>query len=163
MAQFGSAPEWGSGGPEFESRRSDCHFQMKKTQSAGGVVFNNKGEVLVVSQRGHSWSLPKGHIEPGEDVLTTAKREIYEESGIQTLTLVKELGSYQRYRINLSGGDDPSELKTIFMFLFTTDEKILKPIDPNNPSARWVKKENVADLLTHQKDKEFFLSKVTLS
>ena len=54
---------------------------MKHTQSAGGVVLNKKGEVLVVSQRGTSWSLPKGHIDKGEDALGAAKREIYEESG----------------------------------------------------------------------------------
>ena len=38
-----------------------------ETQTAGGVVVNKKGRILVVNQRGTSWSLPKGHIEPGED------------------------------------------------------------------------------------------------
>jgi 8-oxo-dGTP pyrophosphatase MutT (NUDIX family) len=56
---------------------------MRKTRSAGGVVTNEEGEILVVSQRGTSWSLPKGHIDPGEDALVAAKREIYEESGIR--------------------------------------------------------------------------------
>ena len=58
---------------------------MKRTQSAGGVVLNKKNEVLVVNQRGNSWSLPKGHIEDGEDKIQTAKREVYEESGINQL------------------------------------------------------------------------------
>ena len=44
------------------------------------------------------------------------------------------------------------------MFLFTTKEEKLKPIDPGNPEARWVKKEEVAEFLTHKRDKEFFLS-----
>jgi len=44
------------------------------------------------------------------------------------------------------------------MFLFETIEEKLKPIDPTNPEARWVEKDKVADLLTHKKDKEFFLS-----
>jgi 8-oxo-dGTP pyrophosphatase MutT (NUDIX family) len=39
---------------------------MKKTHSAGGAVTNNEGEVLVVSQRGTWWSLPKGRIPVGE-------------------------------------------------------------------------------------------------
>ena len=43
-------------------------------------------------------------------------------------------------------------------FLFLTDEEELKPVDPGNPEARWVEKDKVADLLTHYKDKEFFLS-----
>ena len=74
--------------------------------------------ILVVSQQGRSWSLPKGHIDPGEDAIAAAKREIYEEPGITHLTLLGELGNYQRCKISLDGGDDMSEQKTIFMFLF---------------------------------------------
>ncbi len=135
---------------------------MKKTESAGGVVVNKKGEVLVVSQNGKSWSLPKGHIDPGEDALAAAKREIYEESGVKHLVLVKALGRYQRHRIHLKGGEDLSELKTIHMFWFKTDQERLQPIDPKNPEARWVKKEEVASLLTHEKDKAFFREVVKL-
>jgi 8-oxo-dGTP pyrophosphatase MutT (NUDIX family) len=130
---------------------------MKHTYSAGGVVLNKDGLVLVVNQNGNSWSLPKGHIDPGEEKLEAAIREIYEESGIKNLDLIKELESYERYRIGMDGGEDRSETKTIYMFLFTTEEEKLEPLDPGNPEARWVEKEKVAELLTHKKDKEFFL------
>src|SRR6266849_9008865 len=103
---------------------------MRKTRAAGGVVINDEGKVLVVSQRGTSWSLPKGHIDFGEDALTAAKREIYEESGIRELELVRELGSYERHKIGVNGGDDLSELKAITMFLFLTSHKELKLVDP---------------------------------
>ncbi|OGW92419.1 MAG: hypothetical protein A3D28_05675 [Omnitrophica bacterium RIFCSPHIGHO2_02_FULL_63_14] len=131
---------------------------MKKQAkvSAGGVVLNPYGEVLVVNQNGNSWSLPKGHIDPGEDVLDAARREIREESGIGSLRLIKGLGSYERFRIGVDGREDRSELKLIHMYLFTTDETALKPVDPQNPEARWVKKGEVAKLLTHKKDKAFF-------
>ena len=129
---------------------------MRKTRSAGGVVTNDGDEVLVVSQRGTSWSLPKGHIDPGEEALAAARREIYEESGIRELELIRELGTYERYKIGVDGGDDQSELKTITMFLFRTKEKSLRPVDPDNPEARWLEKGKVALLLTHEKDKEFF-------
>ena len=49
---------------------------MKKTRSAGAVVTNDEGKLLVVSQRGTSWSLPKGHIDPGESALAASRREI---------------------------------------------------------------------------------------
>ena len=123
-------------------------------------MVDKKERVLVVNQKGTSWSLPKGHIDEGEDVVTAARREIYEESGITDLELVREFDSYQRYRIDSAGGEDKSELKTIFMFLFKTNEESLKPVDPHNPEARWVVKDKVADLLTHKKDEEFFLSVV---
>lgn len=129
---------------------------MKKTESAGGVVINN-GKILVVAQPNNVWSLPKGHIDPGEDKIQAAKREIYEESGIKKLDFIKELGSYQRYKIGLDEIDDKSELKTIHMLLFKTDQKELKPIDPDHPEARWIDKDEVTQLLTHPKDREFFL------
>ena len=131
---------------------------MKQTYSAGGVVINKDGLVLVVNQNHNSWSLPKGHIDEGEEKLEAAIREIYEESGIRKLQFIKELPTYERYKISLDCGDDKSELKIIYMFLFITDEIDLKPIDPDNPEARWVEKTKVAELLTHKKDKEFFLS-----
>lgn len=125
--------------------------------SAGGVVINGDGLILITSQRGTSWSLPKGHIEKDEDELAAAKREVAEETGITQLELIKDLGSYQRYKISLSGGDDHKDLKSIHMFLFKTNQSKLNPKDINNPEARWVRKEKVSQLLTHQKDKDFFL------
>lgn len=132
---------------------------MKKTYTSGGVVLNEKGLILVVNQNSNSWSLPKGHIDPGETALEAAKREIYEESGIEEkyLMLIKELGTYERYKIALNGGDDKSELKVISMFLFKSSKNELKPIDPGNPEAVWVEKNKVAEMLTHEKDRDFFL------
>jgi len=132
---------------------------MKRTVSAGGVVLNRRGEVLVVSQNGDSWSLPKGHLEPGEGELEAARREIAEESGIRSLRLEGELGRYERFKIARGGeGEDRSEIKTMVMFLFRTDEETLKPEDPKHPEARWVAPGEVPSLLTHPKDREFFLS-----
>lgn len=133
---------------------------MMQTESAGGVVLDGEGRVLVVSQHGTSWSLPKGHVEEGEDLLAAARREIYEESGVSRLELVRSLGSYRRHRIGRDGGEDESELKTIHIFLFRTAETRLRPQDPDNPEAAWVERGRVAALLTHPKDREFFESVV---
>lgn len=131
---------------------------MIHTESAGGVVLDAEGRVLLVSQHGTSWSLPKGHVEEGEGLLEAARREIYEESGVTELELLRPLGSYTRGRIGSDGGEDPSELKTIHLFLFRTSETVLKPVDPHNPEAVWVDEERAAALLTHPKDREFFES-----
>lgn len=130
---------------------------MKRTQSAGGIVLNPQGAVLVVNQHGNSWSLPKGHIDPGEDALAAARREIDEETGVSELDLVRPLGSYKRPRIGRHGGDDPSEQKTLHFFLFRTRQTKLAPRDPAHPEARWVDRSRVAALLTHERDRQFFL------
>jgi len=130
---------------------------MRTTESAGGVVLNSLDEVAVVSQKGDSWSLPKGHIDPGETPQMAAEREVREETGITQLVLLRDLGFYERHRIAKGGvGEDVGELKKIHMFLFRTDQEALGPEDPMNPEARWVPIEQVAELLTHPKDKEFF-------
>ncbi len=130
---------------------------MKVTQSAGGVVLNPRGQVLVVNQNGNSWSLPKGHLDPDEGALAAAKREIHEESGVRELVYLGDLGTYERYKIGRDATEDRSERKTITLFLFRTSQTALKPLDKENPEARWVDKEKVAGLLTHAQDKEFFL------
>lgn len=129
---------------------------MKLYESAGGVVLNTQGRVLVVSQHGTSWSLPKGGIEPGEDRLTAARREIYEESGVSQLELVEDLGTYRRYLLSATGEEDRSGVKTIHLFLFRTAESDLHPVDPDNPEARWVLPEEVPALLTHPADRDFY-------
>ena len=130
----------------------------KVTVSAGGVVINQDGMVLVVNQRGSSWSLPKGHIDPGEEPLQTAIREIKEESGITDLQFLQTLGAYGRYKIGLNTDEDKNEWKTLVFFLFKTDQNKLKPQDPHNPLARWVHPDEVSALLTHPKDKAFYKS-----
>jgi len=126
------------------------------TKTAGAVVINPSGKILVVIQLGGSWSLPKGHIEKDETALETARREIYEESGIKDLEFIKKLGSYERYKIGKDGGDDKSELKQITIFVFKTKTTKTLPIDSHNQGNKWLSKYEVLEQLTHQKDKEFF-------
>ena len=135
-------------------------MKEKKVICAGGIVINPNKGIILVNQNNDSWSLPKGHVENDESIIDAAKREIFEESGVKKIKMIKPLGSYNRYRIGLTGKDDISELKTIHMFLFITNEKKLKPIDPLNPEAIWCSVETVVNLLTHKKDKEFFSQKI---
>ena len=132
--------------------------KTKETKSAGGIVVNSDGLIAMVNQPNGAWTFPKGHIDEDESILDAAKREVYEESGINQLELVEDLGSYQRYQMGRDRLDDMSELKTIHFFLFKTNQSTIGPIDPENPEARWVKLDDIANRLSHKKDREFFLS-----
>mgnify|MGYP006125199081 FL=1 len=60
--------------------------------AAGGTVFNEKNELLVI-YRLKKWDLPKGKLEKGEDIPTCAVREVEEECNVNDLNIIKELES----------------------------------------------------------------------
>lgn len=132
---------------------------MIRTESAGGIVLNSRGEVALVQNGPEDfWGFPKGHIDAGEDALAAAKREIAEETGLTELQLQSEFEPYSRYRGHPDGGDDLDEYKTIHMFLFSTTQMSLEPQDAGNPDARWVAQGEVETTLTNPKDREFYRS-----
>jgi 8-oxo-dGTP diphosphatase len=69
-------------------------------QAAGGVVVDGRdGTVLLVHRpRYDDWSLPKGHLDPGETFEQAALREVFEETGVRC-ELHEELEP-ARYEVN---------------------------------------------------------------
>ena len=135
---------------------------MSPRESAGGIVVGPDGKMALVEQHGNSWSLPKGGIEAGESELDAAKREIHEETGISQLSLVGELGSYERHSLGPDGVSEQKELgprKRTF-FLFTTSQQNFHDHDAMGEvtQVRWVTLDEALALLTHLKDREFLAS-----
>ena len=73
------------------SAKASALFSSRETREApthaGGVVFRERSaraEYLLVQAKKDpdQWVLPKGHIEPGEDVRHSAIREVKEETGV---------------------------------------------------------------------------------
>ena len=60
--------------------------EFKEVNAAGGLVSNRRGDFLLINRNG-LWDLPKGHQEAGEDIRTTAMREVQEETGVMQLEL----------------------------------------------------------------------------
>jgi 8-oxo-dGTP pyrophosphatase MutT (NUDIX family) len=64
-----------------------------------GVVITNGTQILICHPTGHTqttWDLPKGRQDPGEETITTAVRELGEETGIHiTEDQVELIGQYE--------------------------------------------------------------------
>ena len=63
-------------------RATHTHF----TVTAGAIVFNDSGEVLLLKHRfrsGSGWGLPGGFLEAGEQPLDALRRELREEIGLE--------------------------------------------------------------------------------
>jgi bis(5'-nucleosidyl)-tetraphosphatase len=60
---------------------------MECVLSAGVVVVGQAGEAwrVLLLRAYNYWDCPKGLVEPGEDPLATARREVREETGIEDL------------------------------------------------------------------------------
>lgn len=96
--------------------------------TAGGVIAR-KGKdgsiwlAAAVEQDHESLVLPKGHVEDGEDLAETARREVREEAGFSHLILLGELG--HRERLNYAR----TEWKKTYYFLFLTHEIDVVPTE----------------------------------
>jgi diadenosine hexaphosphate hydrolase (ATP-forming) len=72
--------------------------------TAGGVVFRRTAdgtdiEILLIQDSKNRWTIPKGHIEPGETAKQTAIREIGEEAGLGSVEVLGWLGKINfKYR-----------------------------------------------------------------
>jgi len=56
--------------------------RVERHRSAGGLVVQGPEVLLISTQEGRRWQLPKGHIEQGETPEATAVREVREETGV---------------------------------------------------------------------------------
>lgn len=67
---------------------------------AGIALFNKKGQVLLAQRTGfmveYGWQMPQGGIDPGEDPLTAAMRELTEETSVP-VDQVELLGQIDRW------------------------------------------------------------------
>lgn len=75
--------------PDPEATFQSIREQFVAVQAAGGVVTNERGELLMIRLRDR-WDLPKGHIEAGESSSSAAIREVREETGIDAEIIGKE-------------------------------------------------------------------------
>lgn len=62
------------------------HFTL--IQAAGGLIENEKKEILMIFRRG-KWDLPKGKLDEGETLEACAVREVKEETGLTNVQLKK--------------------------------------------------------------------------
>lgn len=118
--------------------------------TAGGVIFrrnNNQIEFLLIQDAKNRWTIPKGHIEPGETSKETTEREIREETGLQEMKVMNWLGKINfRYRRATS-----LVLMTTEIFLVEAlgDTSSLKPEDWMN-DVKWLPSSEALDKIEYE-------------
>ncbi len=123
---------------------------MKREFSAGGIVFNKKGEVLLTRHsQNHHWGFPKGLIEQGQKSEETALREVKEEGGVEAKILDKVGYSKYIYTFN-----NEKIFKVVTYFLMEYISGSPKDHDWEMEDAGWFTPDEALKTLSFSQDKE---------
>lgn len=123
-----------------------------KEVTAGGVVYRinsaNVIEVLLAQDSRDRWTIPKGHVEPGEITSQTAEREVREETDLQEMKVYEHLGksTFQYRRQNTL------VLMTMHIFLIEArgDTAAIRTVDPWMKSIGWFEFSTALDMIQYE-------------
>src|SRR3989344_6198762 len=127
---------------------------MKREFSAGGIVINDKGEVLLINNSGmkdklkYYWGFPKGHLNPGESSKDAALREIKEETNLDTEIIAKIGDSKYVFTVN-----DEKIFKVVTIFLMKHLNGEIKIQESELLGAAWFSPEEALKKLSFTNDK----------
>lgn len=122
---------------------------MQTIKKAGAVIQHpeDSSQFLIIYRKKYQdWSFPKGHVEEGESDIDAARREVKEETGLDT-ELIKALPT-----ICFTGGKGEIEI-SMYLMKATSDAT---RIEKEGDMLEWVPREKVAERLTHENLREWF-------
>lgn len=124
----------------------DLEGLTQKVEAAGGLVYNEREELLMIRRLGR-WDLPKGKMEKGEEPAGTALREVSEECGIPEKAL--QLGDFCAHSYHIYPRGGALQLKTTYWYyLKTSFSAALEPQQEEDiTQARWCDAEAIAQNL----------------
>jgi bis(5'-nucleosidyl)-tetraphosphatase len=130
--------------------------QTKKEHSYGIIPLRHvrgKWEVFLVQHLNGHWALPKGHPEPQETALETAKRELFEETGLE----VKRLIPIEPFRESYEFDRNLEHIqKTVTYFLAeVSGTEVLQQQEMQN--GLWIELGRAHEVATYQQMKNLLL------
>lgn len=133
---------------------------MPFEKSAGAVIFRKEGNKIhylllhypPASHRAKSdyWDLPKGHIEKGEEIEDTARREVREETGLTDIKFVEGFMEWLKYFFRFEG---KNIFKIVTFLLAETKQKDVK-ISAEHIGFDWLRYEQALERLNFKNAKE---------
>lgn len=109
--------------------------------------------LLIRHNDGGHWAFPKGHQHEGESVEQTAKRELYEETGIKEVILDLEKKFIQKYEYERSGNHFIKTVIYYLGFVYNIETEIPQEFRDEVIEMRWLPYEEALTLLTHDNSK----------
>ena len=125
---------------------------MIEERSAGVILFNKTDGIqfLILKYPSGHWDFVKGNIEDGEKEKETVKRELFEETGIDSLQIHQEFNEkveYNYYKKNRKVH------KIVSYYLAETDQKEIK-LSFEHLDSKWSDYEELMKLITFENSRE---------
>jgi 8-oxo-dGTP pyrophosphatase MutT (NUDIX family) len=114
----------------------------KKIEAAGGLVINQKDEILFIDRLGY-WDLPKGKVEKNEELKSAAIREVEEECGINNPSIEKKL--LETYHTYSAKGKNYFKTTHWYLMTYLGDEKLTPQLEEGITEVRWINKEKMEE------------------
>lgn len=118
--------------------------QLSVVKAAGGLVRNNRNEILFI-YKGGKWDLPKGGIDKNETPEEAAIREVEEETGVKGLSITGKLQkTYHIFKQN-----NQYKLKITHWFKMKTDfhEKLVPQQNEGIEKVEWIKNQTLNKIM----------------
>jgi len=131
---------------DFKNLKAQFFKHFHLVIAAGGLVKNEKEEILMIFRRG-KWDLPKGKMDEGETLEDCAKREVEEETGLQKTKIIKPLKiTYHTY---IQFGKHNLKETHWYLMKAQSGEKLVPQSEEEIAEIIWVKKEDLQQYLSN--------------
>ena len=126
--------------------------EIVREPTSGGIVFRlgkdkKDIEVLLIEDSKNRWTIPKGHIEPGETAKDTAIREIGEEAGLHHIDVLCWLGKIHfKYR----RGESLVLMTTQIYLVHANDENEMPKKEKWMNDIRWFKFNDALNIIEYE-------------
>jgi bis(5'-nucleosidyl)-tetraphosphatase len=132
---------------------------MPIEKSAGAVIFRKEEGKIVYLLLDYPrtlrnaqayWDFPKGHIEAGEDLEDTARREIEEETGLKEISIIEGFKKTIKYFFK---ADEKNVMKFVTFFVAQTQQKDIK-ISDEHKGFSWLPFDKAIETLAFKNAKD---------
>ena len=120
--------------------------KLPMRNGVGVIILNNENKVFVGKRKDNpvnKWQMPQGGVEKGESYLSAMKRELYEETSIKSIDILREIDGFFEYELpkNLVGiiwkGKFRGQKQKWFIAKFIGDENEINLQTKNPEFIEW--------------------------
>ena len=120
--------------------------KLPMRNGVGVIIFNRENKVFVAKRKDNpidKWQMPQGGVNEGENYLSAMKRELFEETSITSIEILKEIEGFFEYELpkNLLGviwrGRYRGQKQKWFITKFIGDENEINLSTKNPEFIEW--------------------------